>query len=216
MTGAFDVCESDSQGIPAGLGPDGVSEFGQGGAQSVGVMVAQGRGDAAAALAQRCEGFSGSLLVAGTQVLGGSTGGLGLLGVPVRGGELEEDRHVQDHRGAGTVLAPAECPLWTRSRAARVQVLCVVELCSGVGAGGANFLYGHGRRHGESETARERQELGRSQLFVAMTRSRGTCYGLARSKDWGTEHSPVPPGAGLGRVATTAMDSDTETFASTE
>ncbi|MGW2415452.1 hypothetical protein ACWCV5_25155 [Streptomyces tubercidicus] len=108
VAGVFGVGEGGCQGVPAELVQDGVVEFGQGGVQGSGVVAAQGRGGAAATFAQHREGFNGCLPVGSSQVLGGLSGSFGLLGVPVRGGTGEEDQHVEDHRGAGSVLAPAE------------------------------------------------------------------------------------------------------------
>lgn len=76
-------------------------------------------------------------------MFGGPAGGFGLLGVlplgvPVGGGDGEEGQHVEDHRGAGSVLAPAERgPAVDEVAGRAAQVLCVAELASGVGAGEA-------------------------------------------------------------------------------
>ncbi|MGW6743645.1 hypothetical protein ACWGDX_23490 [Streptomyces sp. NPDC055025] len=113
MAGAFGVGEGGGQSVPAGLGQDDLGEFGQRGAHGGGVMAARGRGDTADTFAQYREGLVGCLPVGGPQLLSGPAGRLGLLGVvslgvSVRGGDGEEDQHVQDHGGACPVLAPAE------------------------------------------------------------------------------------------------------------
>ncbi|MBU6529671.1 hypothetical protein HZS56_00805 [Streptomyces sp. A108] len=113
MTCLFGLFQRGGEGAPTGLAANGVDVFGQGLLDGACIAVSLGRGELTTTFPHHGHGRGGGNAAGGAEMLGGLTGGGGLLGVaagrmPAHRGDGGEDQSGQEHRGGAAVFALSE------------------------------------------------------------------------------------------------------------